>query len=182
MYTIRVTGADLWEKRVFYLSTGGLEREGAMPVLKDLDRQFRTTLADIFEPGGGGKGVTYKHGYKGHYLRGLYSVVTPDTLQIIEGNPKGGKEIREGGRVGSFYDLYDWAKEKLKLHWSDAAQMADAMVERGMVGLGGSPMIFEYPDGGSKFMFPEWMVRVKHKEDLEKASRTVNSLIVRYLK
>lgn len=180
MYTVRVTGADLWEKRVYYLSNDGLEREGAMPVLKELDKVFRKTLGDLFEPGAGGKGVKYKHGYTGNYLRNLHSVVTPSQLQIIEGNPKGGREIREGGPTGTFYELYDWARKKLKLEWYDAEDLAEAMENRGYIGTTG-PILAEYPSGGSMFKFPEWIVKVKHWGDLEKASRRVDSLIVAYL-
>jgi len=180
-FSVRVTGLDWWQKRVYYLSTGGLEREGAMPVLKDLDRKFRATLSMLFKPGGG-PGETYKHGHTGRYLLGLYSIVTPDTLKIIEGRQTGGQEIREGGKVGNWADIAIWAREKLGLEKSDAEDVADALVKRGYVGGGNSPMRNEYPEGVGKFAFPEWMVKVKHRDDLEKASRSVESLIVRYLR
>ena len=181
MYTIRVTGADWWEKRVFYLSSGGLVREGALPALKKLDRKFRDTLTMLFKPGEGGPGETYKHGYRGRYLRGLHSMVTPDTLKIVEGEPTGGKQIREGGKVGTYQGLYDWARKKLGLEWYEAEDFASAMADRGFVGGRNSPMLREYPEGAGVFRFPEWIVKVKNRGDIEDCSRTMETMIVRYL-
>ena len=180
MYTIRVTGAGWWADRVYYLSTGGLEREGVMPALKKLDAQFRKTLTALFKPGGG-PGETYAHGYTGSYLRGLHSVVTPDTLKIIEGNPKGGREIREGGKPGSVQELWTWAMNKLGLPSNEALRLANSVSKQPRIGMGNSPMIQEHPVGQGKFAFPEWIVTVKNRDDLEKASRTVESMLVRYL-
>ena len=190
MYTIRVTGAGWWEKRIYYMSHGGLEREGALPALKKLNKAFVDTLTFLFEPGQGGrtgdknsgKAILYRHGYRGHYLRGLHSLVTPGVLKIVESNPKGGKEIREGGRISSYYGIYDWAKEKLKLDWYDAEDMADAMENRGVVGEGNSPMRSEYPNGVGVFRFPEWIVKVKNQKDIDQCSRVMETMIVRYLR
>jgi len=183
VYTIRVTGADWWERRVYYLSSGGIEREGTSPALKKLDKKFRETLTELFKPGAGGPQVTYRHGDKGAYLRGLHSVVTPDTLQIIESNPTGGKQIREGGKVGSWHDLVFWAERKLGLsiEMYQAQEFADAMVKRGYVGGKNSPIQSEYPEGGSTFKFPEWIVKYKNARDIDDCSRTMETMIVRYL-
>lgn len=180
-FYVRVTGLDWWEKRVYYLSTGGLEREGAMPALKELDKQFRKTLTELFAPGGG-KGVEYKHGYTGSYLMGLHSIVTPDTLKIVEGNPTGGKEIREGGRPGSWTGIFGWAKQKLNVPTGIAAKIARVVTNRGYIGGGQSPIRSEYPSGERKFQFPEWIVTIKNKDDIDRAARTVDTLIVKYLR
>ena len=180
MYTVRVTGSDWWQDRVYYLSTGGLEREGVMPALKKLDAQFRKTLTMLFKPGGG-PGETYAHGYTGSYLRGLHSVVTPDSLKIVEGSAKGGREIREGGKPGSILGIWAWAMDKLGLPSPAATRLAVIVASRPRVGMGNSPMKKEHPVGQGKFAFPEWIVTVKNREDIERASRTVESMIVRYL-
>lgn len=180
-YSVRVTGLDWWEKRVIYFSSGGLEKEAVMPAMKELSNQFRKTLTTLFKPGGG-KGTAYEHGYTGKYLMGLYNVVTGEGLKIIEGNPKGGKEIREGGKPGSWLDVYLWARRKLQVDAPDAKRIATALQKRGYIGGGSSPLKLEYPSGAPKFSFPEWIVTIKNKDDIDKAARSVESLTVRYLR
>ena len=181
MIRIKVTGDKWWRNRVYYLSHGGLERIGTMPALKELDRAFRQTLTMLFKPGGGG-GIQYEHGYTGKYLAGLHSVVTPNSLKIIEGSATGGKEIREGGPPGNYPDIIKWARKKLKVSQGSAERIADALEGRGYVGGGTSPIRSEYPGGERKFAYPEWIVEVKNVRDIDKASRTVEKLTVRYLR
>lgn len=180
MFTVRVTGHDWWEKRVYYLSSGGLEREAALPALKELDRAFRQTLTMLFQPGGG-PGVHYEHGYTGRYLSNLHSLVSPAELKIVEGSPSGGKEIREGGPPGNYGDIVNWARSKLNVSQRVAEKIARTLEKRGYIGGGSSPIRSEYPGGVPKFAFPEWIVEVQNADDIERASRTVETLVVRYL-
>ena len=99
-FRVRITGSDWWEKRIYYLTHGGMEETAVMPSLKILNEKITATLAVLFKPSVGA-GKTYEHGYTGRYLRNLHSLVTPDTLKIVEGIPTGGQEIREGGRPGN---------------------------------------------------------------------------------
>lgn len=181
MFTVRVTGNKWWEDRVYYLSHGGLENIGVMPMLKRLDRAFRQTLTALFKPGGG-PGTEYEHGYTGRYLTNLRSVVTPTELKIVEGIPTGGREIRTGGPPGSYDEIVRWAREKLGVGDSAAGRIASALEGRGFVGGGDSPIQREYPGGARRFAYPEWIVEVKNKRDIERASRTVETLVVEYLR
>lgn len=184
MYTIRVTGTDWWEKRIYYMSHDGIEKEGAFPALKKLNKAFTDTLTFLFEPGKGGPGVEYRHGDKGNYLRGLHSLVTPSMLKIVEGVQKGGRQIREGGKPGSWGDLVFWAERKLGLsvETHEAQEFANVFSKKPRIGGENSPIAREYPGGAGKFMFPEWIVKVKNQKDIEQCSRTMETMIVRYLR
>ena len=176
---VRVTGDKWWKDRVYYLSHGGLEREGVMPALKVLDRKIRATLTDLFSPGGG-PGVPYKHGDTGNYLLNLHSLVSPNVLKIVEGDPRGGQEIREGGEGGRYFEIVAWARRKLGVPIPDAHRIAKFVKTHG-VGHGNSPLKNEYPTGVGEFKFPEWIITQKNKDDIDDVARQVDSLIVRYL-
>lgn len=179
---VRVTGHDWWEKRVYYLSRGGLEREGMFPALKKLDKKFRETLTMLFKPETNAKGKLYAHGDTGNYLTNLHSLVTSDTLKIVEGSQKGGRQIMEGGRPGSQAEIVAWARRKLGSPPHEAMRIARAVVKRGYVGGGSSPMRLEHPVGAPRFSFPEWIVTIKNKRDIDDAARDAERFIVRYLK
>ena len=182
MYTIRVTGRDWWEKRIYYLSRGGgIHREATNPTLKKLSRKYRDTLTKLFAPTYGGPGVPYAHGYTGRYLMNLHNIVTWDTLQIVEGVSTGGREIREGGKPGSYNELVQWARDKLRVDKASAKRIATVVTKRGFVGGGKSPMKNEHPVGQGKFLYPEWIVMIKHRRDLQSAVNDIGSLVVRYL-
>jgi hypothetical protein len=180
-FHVRVTGNDWWEKRVYYLSQGGLEREGMFPALKELDKKFRETLTMLFKPETNAKGKTYAHGDTGNYLTNLHSLVTSDTLKIVEGSQKGGREILEGGRPGTASEIIAWAKRKLGVPQHEAEAIARALKKRGRVGQPNSPMMMEHPTGAPRFAFPEWIVTRKNRKDIDDASKNAERFIVRYL-
>ena len=181
MYHVRVTGHDWWEKRIYYLSRGGINAQATNPALKTLSRKFRKTLTMLFSPVYAAPGKKYAHGYTGAYLTNLHNIVTWDTLKIVEGRSTGGREIREGGRPGSYDAIVEWATNKLKVDKVAARRIARAVTRRGYIGGGNSPIKDEYPAGERRFAFPEWIVMVENKRDIDRAAYDIGRLVVRYL-
>ena len=183
MFRVRVTGDKWWKDRVYYLSRDGIGREATMPAFRKLDRALRQTLTDLFKPQTNvGEGQTYAHGYTGNYLMNLHSLVTADTLKIIEGDPTGGRNIREGGPGGSYDEVFQWAIDKLGVGPASAGTIARSVEEYGIGRPDGrSPLLEEHPAGVGMFRFPEWIVTYKNKRDIDEVAKQVDRLVVRYL-
>ena len=182
--TIRVHGyPSLMQK--FVDSHTNFDQKMVRPNLSKLHRKFQSTFNSLFSAGASA-GMAYRHGDTGKYLSMLRHRLTNSMLQEIEYG-KGGKFIREGtsGQANNPpttpYGAVEWAQRKLGVSKRDAFAVARYIAREGIGKSSKSPLRREHPVGQGRFAFPEWMVTMKHKADLEDTARNIGSMFVSYI-
>ena len=130
-----------------------------------------------------------QHKNTGAYMRNLMAGSTRgriiDSFEIGEGvTSVAGEAIRQGtrGQIGvpvAPYGTFNWAKTKLSLSDTDAWKVAAAVARRGTGKTG--PLAARYKSGKPGFQWPEYVVKVKHKSDINEVSKRVEKLFVSYM-
>lgn len=180
-----VTGDKHWIKKTAAVQ-GNIGDIAVKPAFKELGDKFMDTLRELFGANiGVSRGERFKHGYTGSYLSGIKSNITKEELTIAESNPKGGEQIREGTGPGSGVvqgDVVKWAMNKLGVSEREAFAIGRSVSKHGIGYVGGdSPLVDEHPAGLGYFAYPEWIVTIKNKTDVEDAAEDMGAFIVSYL-
>jgi hypothetical protein len=190
--SVIVTGDKVWRKKLLFLSKN-IGKVAVRPAFESLNKKMMNTLNKLFAPSSGGrdKGRTHAHGYTGAYRSGLKSIVTDNSLVIMETVEDGGRHIREGvkpnpqiGPHGLIIPgaVVRWALVKLGVDQSEAFAIGQSIVRRGIGWPGGdSPIPHEMPMGERRFSYPAWVVTDQHKKDIEDLAAKIGGLAVTYL-
>jgi len=163
---------------------GDFDGIAVQPALRELHQKFQNTLQATFgSPGGPGQ--PYKHMYTGTTMANFTHRLGKNYLEEIQSKEKPAEWLRSGTAgqappVKVPYGVVEWAMRKLAVPENEAWAIARSIAYGG-IGQGRSPLVMEYPIGERRFNFPEWMVAVKNKYDLERAARRIGELTVSYL-
>jgi len=188
MITFHVTGDRRWSEKTARLSRE-IDTVAIGPAFRELRYDIDRTLREVFSPsiGGGSKGVQYKHGYTGTYLAGIQHKIQRESYTVYETVGEGGPRLRAGSgpakdKTALSRGVVEWAMSKLGVPLNEAFAIARSVALRGIGWPGGqSPIPAEYPGGERRFAFPEWIVTIKNKSDIEKAAQKIGQLTVSYL-